>query len=58
MFSIADINNAGPSEDFLAEGEETEEDDIAPSFPVRASITVEKVTYKSEVVNEDNSNER
>ncbi|KAI7849750.1 mitochondrial glycoprotein [Circinella umbellata] len=43
LFSIADINNAGPSEDFLAEGEETvEEDDIAPSFPVRASITVEK----------------
>ncbi|KAI9245553.1 mitochondrial glycoprotein [Phascolomyces articulosus] len=42
LFSIADINNAGPAEDFLAEGEEETEDDVAPSFPVRASITVEK----------------
>ncbi|KAI8137895.1 mitochondrial glycoprotein [Fennellomyces sp. T-0311] len=41
LFSIADINNAGPGEEFLAEGEEAE-DDVAPSFPVRASITVEK----------------
>ncbi|KAI9499617.1 mitochondrial glycoprotein [Zychaea mexicana] len=41
LFSIADINNGGPADEFLAEGEEAE-DDVAPSFPVRASITVEK----------------
>lgn len=41
LFSIADINNAAP-DDFLVENEEGEEA-MAPSFPVRASVTIEKV---------------
>ena len=41
MFSIADINNASPGgEEFMVEDEEAEDE---TSFPVRASITVEKV---------------
>ncbi|CDS11546.1 hypothetical protein LRAMOSA03809 [Lichtheimia ramosa] len=40
LFSIADINNAAP-DDFLVENEEGEEA-MAPSFPVRASVTIEK----------------
>lgn len=45
LFSISDINNAA-SEGFLPEDDmvdaETEEDDEAVSFPVRASVTIEK----------------
>jgi complement component 1 Q subcomponent-binding protein len=44
LFSISDINSAA-ADDFLHEddmvGEEGEED--AASFPVRASVTIEKV---------------
>ncbi|KAI9316884.1 mitochondrial glycoprotein [Dichotomocladium elegans] len=42
LFSIADINNAGPGDDLLMEGEEVEEEDVPASFPVRASVTIEK----------------
>jgi hypothetical protein len=40
LFSISDINNAAP-EEFLPEGVEDEEAPV--NFPVRASVTVEKV---------------
>lgn len=46
LFSISDINNASP-EGFLPEDDmveaENEEDEEAVSFPVRASVTIEKV---------------
>lgn len=44
LFSISDINN-GETEGFLPEEDEvTEEDEV--SFPVRASVTIEKVHMK------------
>lgn len=53
MFSISDINNASP-DGFLPEDDmvdnESEEDDEAVSFPVRASVTIEKVKHKRERV--------
>lgn len=46
MFSISDINNASPDgflpEDDMVEAENDEEEE-AVSFPVRASVTIEKV---------------
>lgn len=44
MFSISDINNATPDE-FLPEDDmvQAEGEEEAVSFPVRASVTIEKV---------------
>lgn len=46
LFSISDINNT-PSESFLPEDDMiepgNEEDEEIVSFPVRASVTIEKV---------------
>lgn len=48
LFSISDISNASP-DGFLPEDDmvetETEEEDEAVSFPVRASVTIEKVGF-------------
>jgi hypothetical protein len=46
LFAISDINNAAEDDfaDVPAEDAEGDEEDVAPvSFPVRASVTVEKV---------------
>lgn len=46
LFSISDINNASPDafplEDDMVEAENEDEEDSV-SFPVRASVTIEKV---------------
>ncbi|KAI8390198.1 mitochondrial glycoprotein [Blakeslea trispora] len=41
LFSISDINNAA-SDEFLPEDDMVEEEEEAVSFPVRASVTIEK----------------
>jgi hypothetical protein len=46
LFAISDINNAADDDfaDVPADDVEGEDDDVAPvSFPVRASVTIEKV---------------
>jgi len=46
LFAISDINNAAEDDfaDVPADDAEGDEEDVAPvSFPVRASVTVEKV---------------
>ena len=45
LFSISDINN-GASDEFLPEDDMIEEEE-AVSFPVRASVTIEKVSQLS-----------
>lgn len=49
MFSISDINNT-PGENFLPEDDmiesEANEEEEPVSFPVRASVTIEKVKKK------------
>lgn len=48
LFAISDINNAAEDDfaDVPADDVEGDEEDVAPvSFPVRASVTVEKVRF-------------